>query len=129
MISTIMLSLSFPVLLLQPQQYYVLIITCYDRRLQGSILLLKISMGTRKNFSENYQQFGHALSKRGADPGVQALTVMRNVSRATTSLQTEIRSENLTNTTPPHSVTNEKTHEIHLIGYTFPSRDSILVTS
>jgi hypothetical protein len=35
---------------------------------QTSILLLKISMGTRKNFSENYLHLWHALSKRFANP-------------------------------------------------------------
>jgi hypothetical protein len=34
--------------------------------LQDPILLLKIPMGTRNNFSKNYRKFGHALSKRFA---------------------------------------------------------------
>jgi hypothetical protein len=32
-------------------------------------------MGTRKNFSENYRQFGHALSKRFAIPGLELSTI------------------------------------------------------
>jgi hypothetical protein len=40
----------------------------YDAKLHDPILLLKIPMGTRKNSSENYQQFGHALSKSFASP-------------------------------------------------------------
>jgi hypothetical protein len=32
------------------------------------ISLLKISMGTRKNFSENYRKFVHALSRSFASP-------------------------------------------------------------
>jgi hypothetical protein len=35
--------------------------------------LLKIPMGTRKNFSENCRQFGKALSKRFASPGLGPL--------------------------------------------------------
>jgi hypothetical protein len=31
-------------------------------------LLLKIPMGMQKNFSENYRQFGHMLSKKFANP-------------------------------------------------------------
>jgi hypothetical protein len=31
--------------------------------MQDSILLLKIPMGTPKNFAKNYRQFGHALTK------------------------------------------------------------------
>jgi hypothetical protein len=48
-----------------------MIINNDDARLQDPILLLKIPMGTRKNYSENYGQFGHALSKRFASPGVE----------------------------------------------------------
>jgi hypothetical protein len=32
-------------------------------RLKDPSLLLKIPVGTRKNFSENYQQMGHALKE------------------------------------------------------------------
>ena len=39
-------------------------------RLQYLILLFKIPTGTRKDFFEIYRQFGHALSKRFASPGV-----------------------------------------------------------
>jgi hypothetical protein len=39
-----------------------------DARLQNSILLLKIPMGTRNNFSENYGQFGQALQKFFVSP-------------------------------------------------------------
>jgi hypothetical protein len=41
-----------------------------DERLQDPILLLKNPMGTRRNFSRNYLQFGHALSKKFASPGL-----------------------------------------------------------
>jgi hypothetical protein len=34
------------------------------------VLLLKIPMGTRKNFSENYRKFGHARSKSFASPAL-----------------------------------------------------------
>jgi hypothetical protein len=40
-----------------------------EARLQDPILLLKIHMGTRKNFPENYRQFGYALTKRFASLG------------------------------------------------------------
>jgi hypothetical protein len=48
-----------------------------NARLQDPILLLKILMGTRKNFSENYGQFEHALSESFASPALEcfALTV------------------------------------------------------
>jgi hypothetical protein len=39
-----------------------------DERLQNPILLLKILMGTGKNFSENYWQLGRALSRRFPSP-------------------------------------------------------------
>jgi hypothetical protein len=39
-----------------------------DARLQDPILLLKIPMGKRNNFAENYRQFEHVLSKRFANP-------------------------------------------------------------
>jgi hypothetical protein len=51
---------------------YIIIIN-NDERLQDPILLLKIPMGLRKNFSENYQQFGHVLSQKGSPalgPGI-----------------------------------------------------------
>jgi hypothetical protein len=41
-----------------------------DARLQDPILMLKIPMGKRKNVSENYRQFGHAISKRFISPGL-----------------------------------------------------------
>jgi hypothetical protein len=37
-------------------------------KFQELILLLKIPMGTRKNFFEIYRQFGHAPLKRFASP-------------------------------------------------------------
>jgi hypothetical protein len=39
-----------------------------DEKLQDPILFLKVPKGTRKTFSENYRQFGHAISKRFAIP-------------------------------------------------------------
>jgi hypothetical protein len=47
---------------------YNIIINNDDERLQDPILRLKIPVGTRNNFSENYRQFGYALSKRFASP-------------------------------------------------------------
>jgi hypothetical protein len=47
--------------------YYKIIIN-NDVRFQDPILLLKIPIGTRKNFSENYRQFRNALSKKFASP-------------------------------------------------------------
>jgi hypothetical protein len=41
-----------------------------DARLQDPSLMLKIPVGKRKNFSENYRQFGHGLSKRFISPGL-----------------------------------------------------------
>jgi hypothetical protein len=41
-----------------------------DERLQNPILLLKILMGTGKNFSENYWQLGRALSRRFPSPAL-----------------------------------------------------------
>jgi hypothetical protein len=49
--------------------YNITIINNYAR-LQDPILILKISMDTRKNFSENYRKFGHMLSKRLVSPDV-----------------------------------------------------------
>jgi hypothetical protein len=44
---------------------YIIIIN-NDERLQDPILLLKIPKGMKKNFSENYRQFGHVLSQKGS---------------------------------------------------------------
>jgi hypothetical protein len=48
-----------------------MIISNDNERLQDPILLLKIPMGTRKNFSENYRKFGHSLSRMFASPGLE----------------------------------------------------------
>jgi hypothetical protein len=41
-----------------------------DARLQNSVLLLKILMGTRKNFSKKNRLLGRSLSKRFANPAL-----------------------------------------------------------
>jgi hypothetical protein len=67
MLSTILFSLflSLPVIIFTMTIIYNMPITNnYDARHQYPILLPKIPMGTRKDFSENYGQFGPALSKR-----------------------------------------------------------------
>jgi hypothetical protein len=50
--------------------YSIILINNSDERLHDPILLLKISMGTRTNVSENYRQFGHILSKKFFSLGV-----------------------------------------------------------
>jgi hypothetical protein len=67
MLSTILFSLS---VIIFYNNSNIIIINTDDERLQDPILLLKIPMGTRNNFSENYRQFGHALSKRFASHGL-----------------------------------------------------------
>jgi hypothetical protein len=42
-----------------------------NERLQDRVLLLTIPMGTGKKFSENYRQFGYALSKGFASPDLE----------------------------------------------------------
>jgi hypothetical protein len=48
--------------------YNTAIINNDDARIQDSILLPKIHMGTRKEFSEYYRLFGHALSRMFTSP-------------------------------------------------------------
>jgi len=59
--------------------YTITIIICINNNtiinnnygmIQDLIFLLKIPMGTRKNFFEIYIQFGHAPSRRFASPGL-----------------------------------------------------------
>jgi hypothetical protein len=47
--------------------------------LQDPNLLLRITTGTRKNFSENYLQFRYAHSKRFGSPGL--VTVLTELPR------------------------------------------------
>jgi hypothetical protein len=42
-----------------------------DERFRSPIFLLKIATSTRKIFSENYQQFGHAFSNMVASPALE----------------------------------------------------------
>jgi hypothetical protein len=55
--------------------YNITIINNDDSRLQDPILLLKIPMGKRKKFSENYRQFGQVLSERLASPALEKLVL------------------------------------------------------
>jgi hypothetical protein len=63
MLSTDLFSLSSPNNFYNETIYNVVIISNFDEETEEPILLLKISLGTQKNFSENYRKLGHAFSK------------------------------------------------------------------
>jgi hypothetical protein len=52
---------------------HIMMIMNNEERLHDPILLLKLLMGTAKNFSEDYRQFGYAVSKRFANPALEPL--------------------------------------------------------
>ena len=64
---------------------YILIIimqlTITYRRLEDHILLLKIVMGTRKNFFNLYRQSRHAPSKSFASPGIRPSNITGPICR------------------------------------------------